>query len=661
MRTYPMVALRPYRPGNRLERLGAGSVSLPSTRESIAKLSKESMSRKFPILRTDGPLLIFGGPYSNLEATTAVFDAAKRLSIAPERVICTGDVVAYGADAVATANLVRDFGCHVVMGNCEESLASGTSDCGCGFPEDSACQRLSSAWFNYADRMVGADLRSWMAKLPRRIDLHLGEARLAIVHGGVDSINRFIFASTPAAIKAAEIDAAGVDGIIGGHCGIPFTQVVEGRLWHNAGAVGMPANDGQSCVWYSVFEARGDAIFIEHHVLEYNYSLAAQKMRAAGLPEGYAAALETGIWPSCDVLPFKEIRERGVALVAGSAEWRPNRGAAAVTDTKSGPSLDHLWPKGDRANTPRLSEGKFKNPVTTAAGEPRASVALNRLNTLWINTGTLCNITCRNCYIESSPKNDRLVYINKTEVLTYLDEIVEGGLATEEIGFTGGEPFMNPEIIAMLEACLDRGFKVLVLTNGMRPMQRHKAALLDLNRRYAPLLTLRVSLDHYTAERHEEERGPDTFVHALAGLKWLSEHGFRTSVAGRTMWGEDPTSEQDGYVRLLAEHQIPLVPQEPGALVLFPEMEATRDVPEITTACWGILHKSPSDVMCSSSRMIVKRKGAAKPVVVACTLLPYDEAFELGHTLKEGSRTVPLNHPFCSQFCVLGGSSCSGK
>ena len=342
-------------------------------------------------------------------------------------------------------------------------------------------------------------------------------------------------------------------------------------------------------------------------------------------------------------------------------EWRPHRGAAAVTDTNSGLSLDHLWPKGDRANIPRLSEGKFKNPVTTAAGEPRATVPLSRLSTLWINTGTLCNITCRNCYIESSPKNDRLVYINKSEVLTYLDEIVEGGLATEEIGFTGGEPFMNPEIIAMLEACLDRGFKVLVLTNGMRPMQRHKAALLDLDRRYGLLLTLRVSLDHYTAERHEEERGPDTFVHALSGLKWLCDHGFRTSIAGRTMWGEDSASERDGYVRLLAEHEIPLAPEEPGALVLFPEMEATRDVPEITTSCWGILHKSPRDVMCSSSRMVVKRKGAAKPAVVAGTLLPYDEAFELGHSLKEASRSVPLNHPFCSQFCVLGGSSCSGK
>ena len=305
-----------------------------STQRLGQPVFQNPMSQGFQILEPDGPLLIFGGAYSNLEATAAVLAEAARLGIPPERVVCTGDVVAYGADADATATLVRDFGCHVVMGNCEESLASGTADCGCGFPEDSACQRLSSAWFTYADRTVGAGLRAWMASLPRRIDVEIGGARLAVVHGGAEAINRFIFASTPASIKIAEIDRAGVDGIIGGHCGIPFTQVIDGRLWHNSGAVGMPANDGTSSVWYSVLEVKGGVISIEHRVLDYDYRLAAQKMRSAGLPEGYAAALETGIWPSCDVLPFKEIRERGVALVEGSLEWRPHQGEAAVTNCR---------------------------------------------------------------------------------------------------------------------------------------------------------------------------------------------------------------------------------------------------------------------------------------------------------------------------------------
>jgi len=83
------------------------------------------------------------------------------------------------------------------------------------------------------------------------------------------------------------------------------------------------------------------------------------------------------------------------------------------------------------------------------------------------------------------------------------------------------------------------------------------------------------------------------------------------------------------------------------------------DVPEITTECWGILNKSPKDVMCASSRMVVKRKGAKKPSVVACTLLPYSKEFEMGNSLEEAEASVKLNHPHCAKFCVLGGASCS--
>ena len=306
-----------------------------------------------------------------------------------------------------------------------------------------------------------------------------------------------------------------------------------------------------------------------------------------------------------------------------------------------------------------MHTGKFNNPYFTAAGEPRACVALQQLRTLWFNTGTLCNIACRNCYIESSPRNNRLVYLNRTEVLTYLDEIARDGWGTQEIGFTGGEPFLNPDLLRMMADCLSRGFRVLVLTNAMRPMQRKKSKLSELNSRFGRDLTVRVSLDHFTPERHEEERGPGTFRPTLEGLIWLARSGFRVAVAGRTMWNDDPQSERDGYARLFSEHGIPIDAHDPAALVLFPEMDANADVPEITEACWGILGKSPSDVMCASSRMVVKRKGSTRPVVLACTLVPYDEQFELGTTLKEAAASVRLNHPHCAKFCVLGGGSCS--
>jgi uncharacterized Fe-S cluster-containing radical SAM superfamily protein len=321
--------------------------------------------------------------------------------------------------------------------------------------------------------------------------------------------------------------------------------------------------------------------------------------------------------------------------------------------------IQRLRADGPRRAVGELEPRKFRDPKVTARGEPRARVALRRLQTLWFNTGTLCNITCCNCYIESSPRNDRLVYLTRSEVLAYLDEIERGGCGTDEIGFTGGEPFMNPDFLGMLEDCLARGFRVLVLTNAMRPMQRCKGKLLDIKNRLGDKLTIRVSLDHFTAERHEEERGPGTYKPTLNGLVWLARNGFRIAIAGRTMWGEELDAERAGYARLFAEHAIPIDAHDPVQLVLFPEMDPGADVPEITEACWAILGKSPDDVMCASSRMVVKRKGSDRPAVVACTLVPYDAQFELGPTLRDAARTVHLNHPNCAKFCVLGGASCS--
>jgi hypothetical protein len=314
---------------------------------------------------------------------------------------------------------------------------------------------------------------------------------------------------------------------------------------------------------------------------------------------------------------------------------------------------------------------KFADPDITAKGERRASVGLESLRTLWINTGSLCNIECVNCYIESSPKNDRLAYISADEVIAYLDEIAALGLETAEIGFTGGEPFLNSDIIAMAEAALQRRHKALILTNAMVPMQRPrmKEGLLRLREAYGDELTIRVSLDHYAKALHETERGPGSWEPSIAGTDWLAENGFNLAICGRTRWQEDESAARAGYAALFSERGWPVDAQNPAELVLLPEMDERVEVPEITTACWGILGKSPGDVMCASSRMIVKRRGADKPVVLPCTLLPYDEAFEMGATLAEAAEAdggmfdkgaVKLCHPHCAKFCVLGGGSCSG-
>ncbi len=321
------------------------------------------------------------------------------------------------------------------------------------------------------------------------------------------------------------------------------------------------------------------------------------------------------------------------------------------------------------ATVPALA--KFADPDWTAKRERRARVRLEALRTLWINTGTLCNIECRNCYIESSPENDRLAYISRAEVRTYLDEIARDGWPVREVGFTGGEPFMNPDIIEMLGDALARGHAALVLTNAMQPMLRPRMrdGLLALRKAYGGRLVIRVSLDHYTRERHEEERGPSTFDKTVEGIDWLVREGFALALAGRTMWGESENEARAGYAVLAALRGWPIDAYDRAQLVLFPEMDVRADVPEITEACWSILHKDPREMMCASSRMIVKRKGADAPAVLPCTLLPYDLAFEMGATLAEAARAdggmfergaVKLCHPHCAKFCVLGGGSCSG-
>ncbi len=305
----------------------------------------------------------------------------------------------------------------------------------------------------------------------------------------------------------------------------------------------------------------------------------------------------------------------------------------------------------------RLPPAKFTDPQVTAKGEPRASVRLTSLDTLWFATGTLCNLACANCYIESSPTNDALVYLSADHVARFLDEVAERGV--REIGFTGGEPFMNPEIIAMIEYALSRGHEVLVLSNAMKPMRRHEADLLRLRDAHGDKLTIRVSIDHHTKAVHEAERGPGSWTPMLDGMRWLSDNGFSLAAAGRSMAGETQEQARNAYRLLFEREGIAIDSLHPARLVLFPEMDDEADIAEITTGCWDILGKSPDDVMCAAQRMVVHRKGEPAPRVVACTLLPYDAGFDLGNTIAEADRDVPLNHPHCARFCVLGGASCS--
>ncbi|MDA9150869.1 radical SAM protein [Candidatus Pelagibacter sp.] len=303
-----------------------------------------------------------------------------------------------------------------------------------------------------------------------------------------------------------------------------------------------------------------------------------------------------------------------------------------------------------------LSDNKFKNQKVTADGSNRAFIEARNIKTLWFNTGTLCNIECKNCYIESSPKNDSLTYLTFEEVKSFIDEAIDKNLGTNEIGFTGGEPFMNKDIMKMIDYSLRKGLKVLVLSNAMKPMLNRTKELIKLNHSN---LTIRVSIDHYEKEKHEEIRGKNTYDVMLQGLKWLNENNFNYTLATRLLWNEKEEDLRKNFGTFIKNNNLRLDTNSPKELVTFAEMDEKIDTPEITTSCWDILNKDPNDVMCSWSRMVVRKKNLKNPSVIACTLLPYADEFDLGETLTNSLQKIYLNHKHCSKFCVLGGSSCS--
>ncbi len=303
-----------------------------------------------------------------------------------------------------------------------------------------------------------------------------------------------------------------------------------------------------------------------------------------------------------------------------------------------------------------LSDNKFKDQKVTADGSNRAFIEARNIKTLWFNTGTLCNIECKNCYIESSPKNDSLAYLTFEEVKSFIDEAIDKNLGTNEIGFTGGEPFMNKDIMKMIDYSLNKNFKVLVLSNAMKPMLNRTKELIKLNHSN---LTIRVSIDHYEKEKHEEIRGKNTYDVMLQGLKWLNENNFNYTLATRLLWNEKEEDLRKNFGTFIKNNNLRLDTNSPKELVTFAEMDEKIDTPEITTSCWDILNKDPNDVMCSWSRMVVRKKNSKNPSVIACTLLPYADEFDLGETLTNSLQKIYLNHKHCSKFCVLGGSSCS--
>ncbi len=261
-----------------------------------------------------GPVLFFGGVYGNLQALEALQKVAAETGIAPQNTICTGDIAGYCAQPAACFELIQNWGIHAIAGNVELQLLEGSDDCGCAFGEGSRCDILSRNWFPYVQLQTTEAILAQIAALPQTLYFSLAGRQAAVVHGSAEETAAFVFASTPWETKARSLALTGADWIISGHSGLPFVQVHDGKCWLNAGAIGMPANDGCTDVWYSIATPTERGIQIQMYPLEYDCRQAAAHMKEARLPLQYAATLETGLWDNCDILPATETAQQGSPL-----------------------------------------------------------------------------------------------------------------------------------------------------------------------------------------------------------------------------------------------------------------------------------------------------------------------------------------------------------
>lgn len=289
-----------------------------------------------------GPLLVFGGAYSNLQALTALRAEAERRGIAPQNVICTGDTAGYCAEPEECLNLLEDWGCQAIAGNVETNLVNGQDDCGCGFGDGSRCDMFAKLWYNYAGNNITGRNLAYMASLPDILRFTYAGKETVILHGSSRNQSEFIWRSTPAELKLQFLADLKADVAIGGHCGLPFAEQLTiaetsyepsadlvrpkdpsgdrlkkhntSSFWLNAGVIGMPANDGTPRTWFLVLDDANGFDF-DFHPLDYDHVSAKSKMISdRRLPVSYAATLTTGVWDNTEIMPEAEEKREGIRL-----------------------------------------------------------------------------------------------------------------------------------------------------------------------------------------------------------------------------------------------------------------------------------------------------------------------------------------------------------
>jgi diadenosine tetraphosphatase ApaH/serine/threonine PP2A family protein phosphatase/pyruvate-formate lyase-activating enzyme len=445
-------------------------------------------------------IAVFGGVYANTHALDAVLTDARGRGC--EELFCLGDLGGFGADCDGVWPRLLEAGVRCIAGNYDVAIGRGDEDCGCGYA-DERDNRFAQVMYDYTLAHTGEDFAAWMRELPLQLRVELGGCDVLLLHGSPLAINDFLWESLEddeLALRLDACDGGRPDVLLCTHTGIPWLRQAGGTLVVNVGAAGRPANDGRRDVWYAVVDLDAGRARAELVPVAYDWRAQAAAMREAGLPEPFAETIETGWWTTClEVVPPPE-RSRGRFHVYREA-----------------------MPTGFAVG----GAGWADDPEPVEDGRPVVSLFGTALfpARLWVYTNFHCNLACDYCVVASSP-TARKRQLSAARFAALLDEAVDEGF--QELYLTGGEPFVHPDAVDMIEAASER-LPTVVLTNAMLFTGRRARELQRLAGRER--LVLQSSIDGAWPETHDRWRGAGSWAKAIDGLRLAASLGLPLRVA----------------------------------------------------------------------------------------------------------------------------------
>jgi len=499
-------------------------------------------------------LAVCGGPYANPYALSAWVDDARARGA--DRLICLGDLGGFGAECDAVWPLLNDNGVECIAGNYDVAIARADPDCGCGY-SDERDNHYAQLMYDHTLASTSREFAAWMGELPHERRESIGGVDVHLVHGSPLAINDFLWESLDDAEVHERVRASGADLLLCTHTGIPWQREVDGCLVINVGAVGRPANDGRTDTWYAMVDVANGEARAELVALSYDWRGQAASMRTAGLPEPFVETIETGWWTTClEIVPAPE-RARG--------RYQLYKDALPTDFMADGVG----WSDPEEVESDRPVMSLFGSAVFPAR--------------LWVYSNFHCNLACDYCVVASSPcASPRALGLGRFREL--VDEALVEGFT--EVYVTGGEPFIEPDIVEMLIYASDR-LDTVCLTNAML---FHGRRAQDLRRLAGQeRLVLQSSIDGARGASHDAHRGEGSWAKAIEGIALARELGLPVRVA----MTETPSNrgEADDLRAVLAELDVELAVRPMVARGFATEGMDVDDavmVPELTVTADGV-------------------------------------------------------------------------